>query len=166
MPKVTKAKGSLNEEDIQNRIKETVGFWRVKRWMIILHALVDPAPAEAIAKRLGVGKQTVSNLISAYNRYGEKAVETIGKGQRQKAYLSNKEEDMFLAPFIKKAMNGNMTTVSEIHKSLERLLGQPVNLSTTYRLLKRNGWRKLVPRPMRPDADKNKQEDFKKTSDK
>ena len=38
MPKVTKAKGVLTHEDIEARIKETVGFWRVKRWLIILHA--------------------------------------------------------------------------------------------------------------------------------
>ena len=33
-----------------------------------------------------------------------------------------------------------------------------------YRLLKRQGWRKLVPRPFHVDADKEKQEAFKKNS--
>lgn len=165
MAKVSKAKKHLTEEEIQRKIKHTVGFWRVRRWMVILHALVDPAPAKDIAKRFGMGKQTVNNLISDYNRYGDKAVEAIGKGQRQKAYLTKKEEEIFLSPFIKRAIQGNITTVSQIHQSLQRLLGHKVHITTTYRLLKRNGWRKIAPRPSHPNADVNKQEEFKKNLD-
>jgi Winged helix-turn helix len=32
-----------------------------------------------------------------------------------------------------------------------------------YRLLNRHGWRKLVPRPVHPKANKEEQEQFKKT---
>ncbi|HEY5344316.1 MAG TPA: winged helix-turn-helix domain-containing protein, partial [Solirubrobacteraceae bacterium] len=39
--------------------------------------------------------------------------------------------------------------------------GRPVGPSTLYRILKRHGWRKVVPRPRHPDADPERQEAFK-----
>ena len=40
MGKVTKAIEHLTKEEIEEKIKTTVGFWRVKRWMVIRHASV------------------------------------------------------------------------------------------------------------------------------
>ena len=47
---------------------------------------------------------------------------------------------------------------------LEELLGHGVHHSTVYRLLERNGWRKVVPRPFHIESKQEVQEDFKKTS--
>jgi transposase len=164
MGKVTKATEHLTPEEIQDKIKTTVGFWRVKRWMIIYQALINPKPAKEIALDMGVSEHTVHCLIAAYNREGEKAVETKGKGQRQKANLTIEEEKEFLKPFFEKAEKGQITTAGEIKKSLENSLGHTVHKTTVYRLLNRHGWRKIAPRPAHPKTDKEKQEDFKKTS--
>lgn len=164
MNKKTKAANHLSADEINERIKITKGFWRVKRWLVVLHALTDPAPAKDIAKRVGVGAQTVANLISAYNRFGEQAIETPGKGQRQKAYLSLKEEQAFLAPFFTKATRGEITTVDQIRVELEKRLEGCVAKSTVYRLLKRHGWRKIAPRPSHVNKDVEAQNTFKKTS--
>jgi transposase len=162
--KVTKAAEHLTLEEIDEKIKETVGFWRVKRWMVVRHALANPSPAKQIALNTGMAEQSVHNLIAAYNREGEKAVEGKGKGQRQKAKLTLEEEKEFLKPFFEKAERGHIATVAEIHESLNDHLGEIVHQSTVYRLLNRHEWRKIVPRPAHPKTDKEKQDEFKKTS--
>lgn len=164
MGKITKVFPHLSTEAIQGKIRETVGFWMVRRWLILLHAQESPSTAEEIAKRLGVGKQTVSNLVSSYNRYGVKAIEVSGRGQRQRAYLSFEKESVFLEPFKRRAESGKIASVLEIHRALEKHLGKTVHSSTVYRLLKRHGWRKIVPRPMHVRANAKAQEAFKKTS--
>lgn len=163
MGKVTKAASHLTVEEIDEKIKATVGFWRVKRWMVIRHAVVNPATAKEIGLNTGMAEQSVHNLIAAYNREGEKAVEVKGRGQRQKANLTIEEEKAFLRPFFEKAEKGQIATAGEIHEVLNEYLGQTVHESTVYRLLKRHNWRKIVPRPAHPKTDKEKQEEFKKT---
>jgi len=88
MGKVTKVVGRLSEKEIQKKIKETAGFWRVRKWLVIWNALVAPRPAAEIALHTGLAVQTVHNLISAYNRKGPAAIETPGKGGRRRSYLS------------------------------------------------------------------------------
>jgi hypothetical protein len=88
MGKVIRVKPHLTIEEIDERLKNLHDFWRIRRWMVIRHALVDPAPAKAIALRLGLSVFTVRDLIEAYNRHGPEVLETAGKGQRQRAYLS------------------------------------------------------------------------------
>ena len=163
MGKITKSIPHLSKEEIQERIKATVGFWRVQKWLVILNALVDPRPAGEIAKHTGLAEQSVHNLISRYNRLGPEAVEGPGKGGRRHSYLSLEEEISFLESFRQAALTGQVATAAEIKAALERRIGQKVHKTTVYRLLKRQGWRKVVPRPFHVDADKEEQEAFKKT---
>lgn len=135
-----------------------------KRWRIIYHALVDPQPAEVIALHCGVAKDTVHKLISRYNRFGIAAIETPGKGGRKRFYLSLEQEKQFLEPFVERAKSGSIVTCAEIHSAYESRVERNVDESTIYRLLARHGWRKIVPRPKHPKADRQKQEAFKKTS--
>ena len=164
MAKVTKSIPHLSKEEIQDRIKATVGFWRVQKWLVIWNALVDPRPAGEIALHTGLAEQSVYNLISRYKRLGPETVEGPGKGGRRRSYLSWDEEASFLESFRQAALTGQIVTVAEIKAALERRIGQKVHKTTVYRLLKRQGWRKVVPRPFHVDADKEGQEAFKKTS--
>jgi transposase len=94
---------------------------------------------------------------------GPEAVEGPGKGGRRRSYLSWDEEASFLESFRKAALTGQIATATEIKEALEKRLGHKVHKTMVSRLLKRQGWRKLVPRPFHVDADKEKQEAFKKT---
>jgi transposase len=163
MGKVTKSIPHLSKEEVQERIKATVGFWRVQKWLVIWNALVDPRPAGEIALHTGLAEQSVHNLISRYNRLGPDAVEGPGKGGRRRFYLSWNEEALFLESFKEAALTGQIATAAEIKAALERRIGHKIHKTTVYRLLKRQGWRKVMPRPFHVDADKEEQEVFKKT---
>ena len=158
MGNVTKAADHLSEEEILQKIKETVGFWRVQKWLVIWNALVDPRSASEIALHTGLALQTVHNLISSYNRKGPAAIETPGKGGRRRAYLTWDEEVEFLKPFIKRAVTGQIATVSEVKGAFEKQLGHKVHKTTVYRLLKRHAWRKVAPRPFHIQSKKEIQE--------
>jgi transposase len=163
MGKVIRVKAHLTVEEIDARLKTLHAFWRIRRWLVIRQALVAPAPAQEIALRLGLSVCTVRDLIEAYNRSGPDALETTGKGQRQRAYLSVEEEHTFLSPFLADSQAGHIATARTIKKALEDYIGHRVATSTIYRLLHRHQWRKVVPRPKNPRSSKEEQEAFKKT---
>ena len=166
MPKTSKIHPHLSVSDIDKQIKETKGFWKVQRWMVIRHGLTNPTSSEAIGKAIGLGKSTVQQLISNYNKYGELAINTKGKGGRKYGYLTLDQEVSFLKSCEQQAILGHYTTTADIQKAFEDKVGKQVAKSTIYDLLKRHNWRKLVPRPSHPKSDISKQEAFKKTSPK
>lgn len=164
MGKVSKAKGYLTLEQIKGKIKETKGFWKVQKWLIIQNAVVDPRIAESIAIHVGVSVPTVHKTLANYNRFGPESIEKQTKGGRRRSYMSFKEEKEFLEPFIERASKGEIATINEIKEAFYQTVGKPVHKTTIYRLLKRHGWKKLMPRPRHEKASKEQQETFKKTS--
>ena len=164
MGQVTSAAPHLSEEEIARRLKETVGTREHRRWLIIWNALVDPRSAKEIAKHTGVAENTVHDLISRYKRYGPQAVEAPRSSKRRRCYLSKEQEVIFLSPFLEKAKSGQIATAADVRQALEGILGHPVHHSMVYRLLERNGWRKVVPRPFHVQSNREVQEDFKKNS--
>lgn len=163
MSKKTKAKAHLSSEEIMQKIKTTVGFWRVQKWLIVHNALNYPRGSEEIASHLAVTPSLVHKTISEYNRYGASAIETKGKGGRRNSYLTEKEEQKFMEGFMVQAQKGHIATAGQIKESYEKLIGKAVHKTTIYRLLERSGWRKVVPLPHHPQKDKQAQESFKKT---
>src|SRR4030066_2076172 len=123
MGKVTKSNPHLSQEEVQERIKATVGFWRVQKWLVIWDALVGPRPAGEIALHTGLAEQSVHNLISRYNRLGPEAVAGPGKGGRRRCYLSWDEEAAFLESFKQAALTGQIATAAGIKEALERRIG-------------------------------------------
>ncbi len=86
------------------------------------------------------------------------------RGGRHRELLTAAEEGKLLATFASLAEQGEITEVSAVRTALERPVGQVVAKSTVYRLLQRQGWRKLAPRPFPPDASLRAQEAFPKSS--
>ena len=164
MGRVTKAVGHLSEEEIRERIGMAKRPWLAQKWLVILHATVDPTTAKEIALHVGVGKGTVHNLVSDYNRFGPDVVEGVGRGGRRNAHMTPEEEVNFVAPFIEMAEKGQIVVGSQIGKALDEQVGCVLHHSIIYRLLDRNGWRKVVPRPCHANSKKEVQEEFKKNS--
>jgi len=101
--------------------------------------------------------------MSRYNRFGPKAIEGREHGIRRRCYLSKEEEAEFLKPFLEIAPTGEICVAGQIKRALEELLDHTVHHSTAYRMLHRNGWREIVPRPAHPEATEEVQEALKKT---
>lgn len=163
MGRRTHAASHLTVEEVKERMRNDSHPLYRQRWLIIYNALVDPREAKDIAKDTGVSVATVHQLIPRYNRLGLAAVETKGKGGRHHEYITVEEEQELLRTFFDQAKKGELVTIHQIKQGYEQKVGHEVNESTIYRLLKRHKWRKVVPRPYHPKADKQEQKDFKET---
>jgi hypothetical protein len=89
----------LPVEEMDRRIKSAKAGWRARRWMLIRQVLVKPQPAGVLASHFGVRPQTVRNLLTTYRQHGPAGMETPGRGQRQRAYLSLEQEQKLLEEF-------------------------------------------------------------------
>ena len=85
---------------------------------------------------------TIQRVVALYKQVGVAAIETLREGGRRHQYLTLEQERAFLQPFIARAIQGEIATVAQIHQALEQRVGHPVDDSTTYRLLNRQGWSK------------------------
>jgi len=88
------------------------------------------------------------------------------RGGRKRQNLTVAQEREFLAPFIEQAQTGGVLVVGQIKAALDKRLGRTVALSSTYNLLHRHNWRKLVPDKRHPQSDPLAQEEWKKNSPK
>lgn len=147
-------------------MKEAKDPRQLQRWQIIYTALIQPRKAEEIAKCVGVSKSLVQHIIPAYNRGGIQAIEIKSCGGRYHSYMSEEEEELFLEPFYRLAERGELTIAKEIQMAYEKQIGHKVHKTTIYDILKRHGWRKILPRGRHPKADSEAQETFKKISQK
>ena len=163
MARVTRAASHLSLDEVKKRMRTDPRAMSRQRWLIIYNALVEPRPAEEIARHCGVSKATVHAVISRYNRLGVAAIETLGKGGRRRQYLTLEEEQEFLATFFAQAERGEVATVGQIWHAFEQRIGHEVDDSTIYRLLHRHGWRQVMSRPRHPKGDLEAQEQLKKT---
>src|SRR5262245_20625882 len=120
MARACTAAAHLLVEAIDARIKHEHEAWRIRRWLVIRHALVDPQPAAVIALHLGLAPQTVRNLLWVYNRRGPAGIDTAGKGQRQRAYLSLTQEQGLVSKFLKQSAAGQVSTGLLLKPAIEK----------------------------------------------
>jgi hypothetical protein len=113
------------------------------------------------SKILGISERTVFRNRRGISHQDEKRRNTWG-GRRHYGMTVEEERD-FLRPWEARASEGGVISVPPVHRALVQRLGHPIPMSTTYRLLARHGWRKVVPDTKHPKSQPEVQEDFKKT---
>lgn len=133
-----------------------------KRIQCVLHRVAEHYTAEKTGRLVGYGEATVKRIWSAYIRSGEAALIGEKRGRtRSAAHLTMDQERALLRPIEKKAMKGHVTTAQEIHQAHSKRVGKPLDETVTYRLLKRHGWRKIVPLPHHPKGDADARKEFR-----
>jgi transposase len=83
-------------------------------------------------------------------------------GRIQAQFIDKGGGKKILQPWYDKAETGLIMTVTPIHEALENYVGQKISIKSTYRMLHRNGWRKVKPDTRHPKADPQVQEEYKK----
>jgi transposase len=117
-----------------------------------------------VAEVVGCSIGTVYRRRAEFLAQGEAALGSSGWGGRRNAVLSETQEAAFVAEFEQAARAGDLVSATAMLAELQRRTARQVQPSTLYRMLARHGWRKVVPRPRHPDADPDRQEAFKETS--
>lgn len=134
----------------------------VQRIQCILFRVAEKYTSEKTSEMVGLSTSSVRRIWSSYLHEGDSALIGENRGRaRSNAYMSLKEEEVFLKPLLHKALKGKMLTARMVHDALYKHLGHSVHVVTTYRILARHNWRKAVPKPRHPNADPALQETFK-----
>lgn len=103
------------------------------------------------------------DLHSRWKREGPHLFEIKKTGGRLRENLTLEEEKSLLEPFKKEGGEGGILDVKVIHEAYQKAIGKKIALSTTYRMLERHHWRKIMPRPRHPKGNLAAQEAFKKS---
>jgi transposase len=120
--------------------------------------------ANQVATAIGWQPTSVRRLQAQYLKQGETVLETEGRGGRRNQNLTVEQEQQLLAEFGPPVERAGMLEVSQIKSAYEKAVGHPVPKSTVYRMLARQGWRKIAPRRRHPEVDRQRQRAFKKNS--
>ena len=152
-----------NGQAVYKLMKEAQGLEQYKRMQAVYYRACYREKASKISERTGLSIGTIWNIHSRWKRQGTSIFDIKNTGGRLREHLSSEEEKNFLEQFEKEGVKGGILEVKIIHEAYKIMSGENLALSTTYRMLDRHGWRKIMPRPRHPKGDLEVQETFKKS---
>lgn len=148
MPKTFKI-SEAEAEEIRKKRKE-IKDKKVDKRLYAVQLRGEGHKNEEIAEKLDTSAKVVSRWVSAYSNGGIEAL-LSGKygGNHRNATLE--EELAFMEQFKTAAEEGQIISVSEIAEAYDKTFGKKhASRSTVYYLLKKLGWRKVMPRSKHP----------------
>ena len=123
---------------------------RTSKKLTVLIIRFSGASVAETAQRMNCSERTVSRLVSEYKKQGpEEFVRCKYAGGNHRS-LSEAEENEILAQFEKMAEEGHVVTAQDIKKAFDERIGKDTGRGYIYMLLKRHGWRKVMPRAKHP----------------
>jgi len=117
-----------------------------------------------VAAITGRSLSTVERHKRLFLAEGEEYLVVNRLGGRRNEVLSVAQEAELMAGLVAEAKEGQIVTAARVRAALEAKAGRGVGAKTVYRVMHRNGWRKVVPRPTHPDASPERRAAFKETS--
>ena len=142
---------TISEEAYQEIVeaeKKTTDKRVSKKLSILLLRFSGKSLAET-AKQMNCSISTVRRLITEYHRDGL-AEYMRSKYAGNHRSLSIEEENEILSSFKKKADAGQIIKVQDIKRAFDERIGKDTGRGYIYMLLKRHGWRKVMPRARHP----------------
>lgn len=92
---------------------------------------------------------SVSSIVSKYVHGGLEAI-TGNHYAGNRHNMTFEEEAALLAPFRERARNGQIVSVAEMAAAYQAQVGHAVGENQIYAVLRRHGWRKVMPRSRHP----------------
>ena len=114
-----------------------------------------------IAEKTGFNKLYVTTLIQIYKKQGLEEYTRI-KQTSHRRNMSEEEEAKVLAQCEEEAEAGKVLTAETVRRKLEERLGRETSTNYVYRVMERNGWRKVMPRSRHPKAASQEEQDSSK----
>ena len=120
-----------------------------RRLLALKLKAIDGMRSDEAGKISGVNHDTVNKIVARYKAEGMEAI--VGKRHHGgKRYMTREEETAFLAGFREQAKTGKVIEVEEIYQAYQKAIGHTATKDAIYCLLKRHGWRKVMPRGQHP----------------
>jgi transposase len=157
----TKLTNHLDQDELRVRMKTSTDREQFQRWQSIF-LTSKGLSSEVVAEYVGCTKGTVHQWVYQYNHAGPDGFLLQGRGGRRFGLLTLDEESSLLEQVRTQAERGRILTAYAVKVHIEERTGKAVSKDYLYDILHRHGWRKVMPRPQHPKADREKQEEFKK----
>lgn len=138
----------LEIQELEKARKNTTNKNEDLRFKTIILKLKGMKTKE-IAKKLDIGESTVFEWIRKYKKGSIEALKNKKRGGNHRN-LSLEEEREFLKAFEEKAKKGQIVTAKEIEKAYIEKVGHSIGNGQIYYVLKRHGFRKIMPRSRHP----------------
>lgn len=123
----------------------------VSRRLRVIMMRYEGYSAAETAKILGINR---SSVYLQYKRYESEGMQgfTQSKYTGHHRALSEAQEKEILERFEKAAEAGQVVTAQDIKRAFDEVRGKETGRGYIYMLLKRHGWRKVMPRSKHPKA--------------
>lgn len=148
MPKFQMSEEEYNAiKALEKRTKDK----NISKRLTVLMLRYEGDTIEEVHQKLGLHTSTVSKICSRYRQQGLEEF-ARNKYTSHSWAMTYEEEEKILEQFAEKAEKGQQITVAEIKAEFDRIRGKDTGRGYIYMLLKRHGWRKLMPRSKHPKA--------------
>lgn len=134
--------------------------------VLTIRLLSQGRTAPDVAKIVGRSVEGIRTHKRRYLADGDAyvAMAVSPQGGRRNQVMSPEDEAALMAGLIAAATDGQIITARQVKTAIEQQIGRPVGVKTVYRIMHRQGWRKVVPRPTHPDGDPAARQGFQETS--
>lgn len=122
---------------------------RVEARLKALELRAEGKSSKKVSKETGFHPAYVTRLVAKYRDKGLEAITGIHYGGNRRN-MSVEEEEKILAPFRERAEKGEMIEVREIAEAYQAAVNHPIGSAQIYFVLRRHGWRKVMPRSKHP----------------
>ncbi len=122
---------------------------QVERRLKALELQASGKRAKEISAITGFHPAYISQLMAKYRDGGIEAITGNHYGGNRRN-MSVEEEAELLEPFRQRASQGQLIEISEIKAAYEKAVGHTIGGSQIYYVLRRHGWRKVMPRSKHP----------------
>lgn len=123
---------------------------RIDKRLQVLEMRMEGKTQREMQQATGFCRSNINLILKKYAEEGLSAIaESHYKGNRRN--LSVEEEAELLEPFKAKAEAGQMIEVGEIKAAYVEKVGHSIGNGQIYYVLKRQGWRKVMPRSQHPN---------------
>lgn len=120
-----------------------------KRLLALKLKAIEGMRSEDAARISGLSQAGVNQIVRRYKEQGMEAI--IGRRHNHgKRYMTYEQEVAFLAQFREAGEAGRVIEVTDIYQAYQKAVGHPVTRNAIYYLLKKHGWRKIMPRGQHP----------------
>ena len=124
---------------------------RVDKKLQVLILRYENKGNEEISSRTGYNARYITTLMGQYKEQGLEEFIRIKQTSHHRNLTVEQEKEV-LDRFEQEAEAGHELTVGEMQRGLEETLGRKASHDYAYRVLKRHGWRKVMPRSKHPKA--------------
>ncbi|MBX3239923.1 MAG: winged helix-turn-helix domain-containing protein [Chitinophagaceae bacterium] len=155
----------LSDVELKEKLSVSSGKPEFSRWQILyLIQVAKIQSADTIAPLVNLSKPSIYKIVEGYNKSGVQGIRYSPRGGRHRFLLSTAQEAEVLQAIEQKAAKGLIKTANDIRSMVEHKVGRKVSDDYLWDLLKRNGWKKKMPRPHHPQRTLAEQQEFKKNS--